>query len=130
MTGFSSAFRDWRSSFSVCRLRRSDTGAFRNIELARGRIPDDRIEPVNDIHAAARMLGPGQRAKCWSNPDKAADRREHGQHRERNPHRRWRLMRHVRAVMLPMPVSRNVMRRVFVYWSNMFARFMSWAISG
>src|SRR5215213_10943402 len=39
-------------------------------------------------------------------------------------------MRHVCAVMIAMPVGGDVMRRVFVHWSHVLARFMSGAISG
>ena len=110
--------------------RRSSVSAFRHIELARHRIPDDRSQPVRDIHATARMLASGYSAKCWSNTDKTADRREHCQHCERHPHRRRRLVRDVRAVMTAVPVRRDVMRHVFVYWSNMLAGLVSRAISG
>jgi hypothetical protein len=39
-------------------------------------------------------------------------------------------VRYVRAVMTTMAVTSDVMRHVFVYWSDMFARFVSWSISG
>ena len=38
-------------------------------------------------------------------------------------------MRHVCAVMLTMPVRGDVMRDVFMHWSNMFAWFVPWTIS-
>ena len=61
-------------------------GTSGQIELARRRVPDDRIQPVNDMQTAARMRGSGHCAKCWSNTHKPADRCEHCQHRERHPH--------------------------------------------
>src|ERR1044072_3947105 len=127
--GFSSAF----SPFSKVRSLTGRSGfvsAFRRIELARDRIPDDRIQPGHDIQMTTRMLRSRQRAECWSNADKSTKRREYCQHCERNPHRRGGLVRYVRAVMFAMTVSRDVMRHVFVYWSNVFAGLVSRAISG
>jgi hypothetical protein len=34
------------------------------------------------------------------------------------------------TVFVRVSVSRDVMRNVLVYWSNVLARFMSWAIAG
>ncbi len=39
-------------------------------------------------------------------------------------------MRHMRAVMFAVTMSRNMMHRVFVYWSDVLARLMSWTIAG
>ena len=86
---------------------------------------------VDDVQTAARMFGPGDSSKCRSNADKSADNRQHCEHCQRHPHRRRRLVRHVRAVIVSaVSMCRNVMRDVFVYWSNMLAGFVSWTIAG
>src|ERR1043165_8771126 len=118
------AFSDGRTGF------RSLVTAFRCIELLRGRVPYDRIEPVCNIHWAAGMFSAGHATKCWSNTDQSAERCQDCQRCEGNPHRRWRLVWKMRAVMLTVAVSRDVMRHVLVYWSNVLARLMSRTIAG
>src|SRR5262245_52736784 len=103
--------------------------AFSRIELARDRIPDDRIEPVDDMQTAARMLAAGNRSECRSNADEATDDREECQHSQRHPHRGGRFMRNVRTVAAAVSVCGDVMRYIFVYWSDMLAGFVSRAIS-
>src|SRR6185437_14557876 len=98
--------------------------AFRRIELARDRVPDDGIQPVRDIHSTARVLGSRDCTKCWSNTDQTAERCQDCQHRERHPHRRRRLVRNVRAVMVAETVTCDVMRHGFVYWPNVLAGFV------
>ena len=119
--------------FSMCAFgRRSFVAAFSRIELTRHRIPDDRIEPVDDMQASAGMLAAGYRSECWSNADETTNNREERQNSQRHPHRWRRFVRNVRAVEAAVTVSVRgyVMRDVFVYWSNMLAGFVSRAISG
>ena len=110
------------------------TIAVRHVKLARRRIPDDRIQPVDDAQLTAGMLASRDELERWSNSDKTADRSENCQNNERHPHRRRRLMRHVRAVsvpaMTPMTARRNVMGDVFVHWPNVLAHVVSRSISG
>src|SRR5689334_13524650 len=110
-------------------------GAFRRIELTRDRIPDDRIQPGHDGQTSAGMFAAGYGTKGRSDADKTADDCEHCEHNKGHPHRRRRLMRNVRAVcvvavLLRVPVCRDVMSDVFVNWSNVLAGFVSWTIAG
>ena len=47
--------------------------AFGRVELTRHRIPDNRVEPIDDMQPAAGMLASCYRFKGWSNTDKSAD---------------------------------------------------------
>ena len=106
------------------------TIAVRHVEVARRRVPDDGIQPVDDAQLAARMLASRDELERWSNSDKTADSRENRKNNKRHPHRRRRFMRHVRTVMFvpAMTASRNMMGDVFVYWSNVLARIVSRSI--
>src|ERR1041384_100226 len=79
-----------RWCFSVrCLYRCSFMTTFSRIELPRERIPDDRIEPVDDMQTTAGMLAAGYRFECRSNTDEATDDRKERQDSQRYPHR-WR----------------------------------------
>src|ERR1044071_6814910 len=67
----------------------SFVAAFSRVELARRRIPDDRIQPVDNVQTSARMLAAGYRFECWSNTDETTDNREERQNCQRHPHRWW-----------------------------------------
>ena len=117
--------------FSVCTFCGCGfVSAFGRIELTRRRIPDDWIEPVDDVQTTTGMLAAGYRSECWSDADETTDNREKRQNSQRHPHRRRRFVRNVRAVMaICMSVRGYVMGYIFVYWSNMLAGFVSRAIA-
>src|SRR5205085_6385126 len=64
-------------------------------ELPRRRIPDDRVEPVDDVESAPDVLAARE---CGAYADEAADGGEHCENGERNPHRGRRLVRKDGAV--------------------------------
>ena len=66
------AFSHWRCVRSFC-CRSAVVTAFRHIELTRRRIPDNRVEPIDNMQPAARMLASCYRLEGWSNADKTAD---------------------------------------------------------
>src|SRR5262245_32257319 len=77
------------------------------------------------------MLASRELPERWSNTDKSADRCQHRQRNQRHPHRLRRFMRYMRAMVpVTMSVGGNVMSDVFMYRSNMLARFVSRTISG
>src|SRR5215212_1653416 len=116
----------------VCRLRRwSFMAPFSRIKLTRGRIPDHRIEPGDDIQSTAWMLASGYTPERWSNANQPTNHCEHCEDCQRRPHRRRRLVRSVRSMaVIIMPVCRYVMGNVFMNWSNVLAGLVSRAISG
>src|SRR5205085_4973996 len=117
----------WRRRRRRCRGRFMP---FRSIEFARRWIPYYRVEPIDDVQSSAGMLASGHGSERWSNSYKSADDCKHRQHCEWNPHRRRRLVWHVRAVFVTaMSVTSHVSRNVFVNWSNMLARFVTQTIS-
>src|SRR6185369_892170 len=75
------------------------------------------------------MFASGDGPKRRANSDKTAENSQQREYRQWNPHRRRRLVRNVGAVMFAMPVCRDVMRGVFMHWSNVFAWFVSRTIA-
>ena len=104
--------------------------ALARLEVSSCRVPNDGIEPVDDVHPAAGMFRAGDEVERRSNTDKTADRRQHCQYCQRHPHRRRRLVRQVRAVMVAVvfegvSVCGDVMFDVFVNWPDVLARFVT-----
>ena len=66
------SFSNWFSMSRFCG-RRLFMSAFCGIELARHRIPDNRVQPSDDVQPAARMLRSRYWLEGWSNTDKSAD---------------------------------------------------------
>ena len=102
---FSTSFSN-RFSMTRFRRRRSTMPTLRSIKLTRHGIPDNRVEPCDDIQPATRMLGSGHEPERGANADKSAERCQYCQHCEWYPHRRWRLVRDVRAVCVVMVFMR------------------------
>ncbi len=81
-------------------------------ELSGRGIPDDGVEPVDDVELAADVCAARKRR---ADADEAADGRQHRQHRQRHPHRARRLVRQDGAVRV-VPVPRGVARVVAVVY--------------
>src|ERR1700752_535200 len=77
------------------------------------------------------MFASGDGFEGRTDAEKSTDRCQHCEYHQRRPHRRWRLVRHVRAVRVSstMPVRSDVLFNVFVHWSNMLAGFVTWTIT-
>ena len=84
-------------SFSFLPLRAGEIAFVVRPKRFRRRIPNDRIQPRDDVHAPADFLAAGERG---ADADEAADRRENCQHHQRHPHRLWRFVRRVRMVLM------------------------------
>src|SRR5688500_10857083 len=69
---------------------------FMRAEDAGGRVPNNRIQQIDDVHSPAHMM---TTCESRANSDKPANRREHCEHRKRHPHRRRRFMWNVRMVL-------------------------------
>ena len=59
---------------------------FSRFEVSSRRIPNQRIQPGDDVHATAWMIRSGNGMKRRTNTHEPADYREHCQHRKRHPH--------------------------------------------
>src|SRR5215213_2014589 len=125
-----------RSAFSGRRERRLCGGSlmactFSRIKLTRRRIPDHRVEPGDDVQPAARVFASGDSSERRSNTDKPADNRKYCQHCQRHPHRRWRLVWHMRSMLMAaaVPVRWQVSPDVFKLWANVLAGLVPWTIS-
>ena len=69
----SMTFSDWFSVRGFC--GGSLMSAFCRIEFTRQRIPDNGVEPVDDVQPAARMVASRKWLESRSNTDKSADDR-------------------------------------------------------
>src|SRR5262245_58266651 len=86
MASFSSF---WCSSFTVTtRWRGCFTMStfFMRLELTRNWIPNNRIQPLNNVQLATRMLSASDHPECRADTDKSTNRRQDRQHDKWGPH--------------------------------------------
>src|SRR5919109_1307533 len=76
------------------------------------------------------MLASGNEFESRTDANQAAHSRKDGQSDKWHPHAGRRFVWHVRAMFVPVTsASAEVRSHVFVYWSNVLARFMSRTIA-